>query len=164
MPSRRRDGDATLLAVTIATSADGPTPLQSGRKRVADGAASRLSNMLEPHEAWWREFWRKSRVELPELNHLRHYYLVQYFYGAASRLGAPPMPLQGVWTADNGELPPWKGDYHHDLNTQMTYVAYQTAGRFDEGRCFLEFLWKLLPEFRTFAAKFYERPARPCRP
>jgi alpha-L-fucosidase 2 len=31
------------------------------------------------------------------------------------------MPLQGVWTADAGGLPPWKGDYHNDLNTQMTY-------------------------------------------
>ena len=26
------------------------------------------------------------------------------------RAAAPPMPLQGVWTADNGGLPPWKGD------------------------------------------------------
>ena len=68
------------------------------------------------------------------------------------------MPLQGVWTADDGGLPPWKGDYHHDLNTQTMYIAYQTAGRFDEGLCFLDFLWKLLPEFRDFAKRFYGTP------
>ena len=153
-----RDGDATLLAVTITTSNDAPDPVALGRKRLAAALRSGYANMLGPHEAWWREFWRKSRVELPELNHLQHYYLVQYFYGAASRLGAPPIPLQGVWTADDGGLPPWKGDYHHDLNTQTTYIAYQTAGRFDEGRCFLEFLWNLLPEFRLFAKKFYDAP------
>ena len=158
MASARRDGEGTLLAVTITTSGDGPDPVALGRKRLAAALRTGYAKMLAPHEAWWREFWRKSRVELPELNHLRHYYLVQYFYGAASRLGAPPMPLQGVWTADNGGLPPWKGDYHNDLNTQMTYIAYQTAGRFDQGRCFLEFLWKLLPEFRPFARKFYDAP------
>lgn len=158
MACARRDGDATLLAVTIATSADDADPVESGRKRLAATLQAGYADMLAPHVAWWREFWRKSRIELPELNHLRHYYLVQYFLGSASRFGAPPMPLQGVWTADNGGLPPWKGDYHHDLNTQMTYAAYQTAGRFDEGLCFLEFLWKLLPEFRSFAAKFYEAP------
>ena len=43
-------------------------------------------------------------------------------------LGAPPIPLQGVWTADDGGLPPWKGDYHHDLNTQ-TDVHRLSDGR-----------------------------------
>jgi alpha-L-fucosidase 2 len=156
--SAGRVGDATLLAVTITTSNDSQDAVALGRKRLAAALRSGFANLLAPHEAWWREFWRKSRVEVPDLNHLRQYYLVQYFYGAASRLGAPPMPLQGVWTADDGGLPPWKGDYHHDLNTQMTYVAYQTAGRFDEGRCFLDFLWNLLPEFRRFARKFYDAP------
>ena len=86
------------------------------------------------------------------------HYLARYFYGAASRRGAPPMPLQGVWTADNGGLPPWKGDYHNDLNTQMTYIAYPVAGNFDEGACFLDYLFELLPVFRKFAGDFYEAP------
>jgi hypothetical protein len=97
-------------------------------------------------------------VSVPEPAILQHYYLVQYFYGAASRRGAPPMPLQGVWTADAGSLPPWKGDYHNDLNTQMTYIGYQAAGRFDEGAAFLDFLWDLLPTFRKFAQDFYDAP------
>jgi alpha-L-fucosidase 2 len=154
----RRIGNETLLALTITTNGDGADPVGLGRKRVAAALDAGYAKLLAPHQAWWRDFWHKSRIELPELNHLRHYYLVQYFYGAASRLGAPPIPLQGVWTADDGGLPPWKGDYHHDLNTQTTYIAYQTAGRFDEGRSFLEFMWNLLPEFRRFARKFYETP------
>ena len=92
---------------------------------------------------------------MPDPAILRHYYLVRYFYGAASRRGAPPMPLQGVWTADAGGLPPWKGDYHNDLNTQMTYMAYQAAGHFDEGLSYLDFLWDLPPAFQRFAREFY---------
>jgi alpha-L-fucosidase 2 len=65
------------------------------------------------------------------------------------------MPLQGVWTADNGQLPPWKGDYHNDLNTQMTYLSYRDAGRFDEGLTYLDFLWQLRPKFQQFAREFY---------
>ena len=97
-------------------------------------------------------------VFVPEPHILQHYYLVRYFYGAASRRGAPPMPLQGVWSADAGSLPPWKGDYHNDLNTQMTYMGYQAAGHFDEGASFLDFLWDLLPTFRKFAKDFYDAP------
>ncbi|MFH1919391.1 MAG: glycoside hydrolase family 95-like protein, partial [Planctomycetota bacterium] len=64
-------------------------------------------------------------------------------------------PLQGVWTADQGTLPPWHGDYHHDLNTQLTYWAYLTSGRFDQGAAFVDFMWDLLPLHRKFAQKFY---------
>ena len=154
----RREDNITLLAVTIAAGPADRDVVAEGRRLVTQALETGYCKMLGPHEAWWRDFWSKSRIELPELEHLRHYYLVQYFYGAASRQGAPPMPLQGVWTADDGKLPPWKGDYHHDLNTQTTYIAYQTAGRFDEGLCFLEHLWKLLPEFRSFAKRFYGAP------
>ena len=124
----------TLLAVTVTSSKDSPDPVQAARARVAAALAAGYDKMREPHQVYWNDFWGKSSVRIPEADILRHYYLVQYFYGAASRRGAPPMPLQGVWTADAGGLPPWKGDYHNDLNTQMTYIAYQTAGRFEEGR------------------------------
>ena len=49
-----------------------------------------------PHVEWWGRFWNQSRVDVPDAAVLRHYYIVRYFYGAASRRGAPPMPLQGV--------------------------------------------------------------------
>jgi alpha-L-fucosidase 2 len=154
----RRAGDSTLLAVTVTSTKDAADPVKAARDRVASALAAGYAKMLGPHLAWWTDFWGKSRVWVPEADLLRHYYLVQYFYGAASRRGAPPMPLQGVWTADAGGLPPWKGDYHNDLNTQMTYIGYQSAGRFEEGRSFLDFMWNLLPVFRKFAKDFYDAP------
>ncbi|NUQ63561.1 MAG: glycoside hydrolase N-terminal domain-containing protein [Pirellulales bacterium] len=154
----RRAGDATLLAVTVTSSQDDPDPAGLAMRRIRSVLAAGYEQTFEPHRAWWRKFWSASRVFVPEPDILRHYCLVQYFYGAASRQAAPPIPLQGVWTADAGALPPWKGDYHNDLNTQMTYIAYQTAGRFEEGRVFLDFLWDLLPVFRKFAKDFYAAP------
>ena len=65
------------------------------------------------------------------------------------------MPLQGVWTADDGALPPWKGDYHHDLNTQMSYYHYLKANHLEEGECFLDYLWEMVPAARRFASEFY---------
>ena len=65
------------------------------------------------------------------------------------------MPLQGVWTADDGKLPPWKGDYHHDLNTELCYCAYEKAGHFAEGESFLDYLWKMRDCGRKFSREFY---------
>ena len=154
----KRAGEATLLAATVATSREGKSPLAVAQARVKDALKAGYEQSLRPHAAWWEKFWSQSSVTVPEPHILQHYYLVEYFYGAASRRGGPPMPLQGVWSADAGTLPPWKGDYHNDLNTQMTYMGYQGAGHFEEGACFLDMLWDLLPTFRKFAKDFYDAP------
>lgn len=152
--------DSTTIAVAITATTDGENFVELARKRARKAVELGYEKLARPHRRWWAEFWAKSSVSLPagELALLRHYTLVRYFCGSASRLHAPPMPLQGVWTADNGGLPPWKGDYHNDLNTQMTYIGYHGAGNFDEGLCFYDYLWRLLPEWRRFARDFYQAP------
>ncbi|MBP8129952.1 MAG: glycoside hydrolase N-terminal domain-containing protein [Candidatus Hydrogenedentes bacterium] len=151
----REEAGNAVIGLAVTSSQEDADPLALGRKRVADALAKGFDVGLAPHAAWWRQFWSVSGVRVPDRAIQQQYDLVQYFYGAASRRGAPPMPLQGVWTADEGTLPPWKGDYHHDLNTQLTYWAYLAAGHFEEGACFLDFMWNLLPEHREFARVFY---------
>ena len=65
------------------------------------------------------------------------------------------MPLQGVWTADNDALPPWKGDYHHDTNTELSYQSYLKANRLEAGEAFVDYLWKLKPAYEKFAKEFF---------
>jgi alpha-L-fucosidase 2 len=157
-------GADTLLALAI-TSTNDLRPkygtnevLQLARARCAKAIATGYDAMLVPHAAWWKEFWAQSAVGIPDLPLQQYYQFTRYLYGAGSRQGAPPIPLQGVWTADNGGLPPWKGDYHNDLNTQMTYIAYQGAGNFDSGMSYLGYLTKLSPGFQQFARDFYGTP------
>ena len=155
----RQVADSTLLTAAVAYSpADGVHVLAVARARVESALKTGYIATHKPHADWWKEFWAKSTVKIPDEEVLRHYHFGQYLYGSASRPHAPPMPQQGVWTADAGELPPWKGDYHHTCHTQLTYLGYQTSGRFEEGRTFLDFMSARLPEFRKFAQTFYETP------
>jgi alpha-L-fucosidase 2 len=154
----KRLDNGTLLAVSVASRNDGKSPRAVAHMRVEAALDEGYEKRFATHSEWWRKYWEHSSVSIPEPHILQQYYLVRYFYGAASRRGAPPMPLQGVWSADAGTLPPWKGDYHNDLNTQMTYLAYRTSGDFESGECFLDYLWNLLPTFRKFAADFYHAP------
>jgi len=142
-------------AFTIDARRDGRDPIASGRSRVTAALGVAEASARSRHLEWWTRFWKTSSVAIPDDRLQRHYDLVKYYYGAASRPDAPPIPLQGVWTADEGNLPPWKGDYHHDLNTQMTYLAYHAAGLIDQGLSFLNQLWGLLPRFREFGWSFY---------
>jgi alpha-L-fucosidase 2 len=153
---RRADGKATLAIVSERGGpGEGEALVTRGRDRAKRALARGYDAVRARHVEWWRKFWGVSAVRVPDKDIQRQYDLCRYFYGSSSRRGAPPIPLQGVWTADAGVLPPWKGDYHHDLNTQLTYWPYATAGHFDEGLAFLDHLWTQLPTYREFARAFY---------
>ncbi len=155
----KRLKDETALAISIVTSRDDKDPLALARKRTVAALAKGYERLQQEHEAWWSRFWAKSSVQIPDPAIQLQYNLVEYFYGAASRQGSPPIPLQGVWSTDNGKIPAWFGDYHHDLNTELTYWAYLNSGRFDQGLSFLDFMWSLKPVHEEFARKFFEVPS-----
>ncbi|HBY62143.1 MAG TPA: hypothetical protein DEH78_20165 [Solibacterales bacterium] len=145
----------TLIAVTIATNGEGRSAEDAARQMTARALERGIAAIQAEHERWWRGFWSQSSITLPDEAIARHYHLVRYLYGAGSRPGSPPMALQGLWTSDDGELPPWRGDYHHNLNTQLTYWAYLHAGHFDQGLAFLDYLWKVKPVHERFAREFF---------
>ena len=152
----------TLIALTITSSKDTKDFVTLASKRCSNALAQGYTKSLATHSAWWKKFWQQSSVSVPDTAIQKQYNLVQYFYGSASRIDAPPMPLQGVWTADNGSIPPWKGDYHNDLNTQMTYMAYQESGRFNEGASYINFLRSRKKIFEDFAKDFFGTKGLAC--
>ena len=109
------------------------------------------------HRAWWQRFWDKSVVSLPDSVLEKQWYLEQYKFGSAARADMPPITLQAVWTADNGKLPPWKGDFHHDLNTQLSYWPAYGANHLDEEIGFTNWLWSHRDAFRRYTEGFFGR-------
>lgn len=151
------------LGIGITTGSDSDQTLRAARELVT-GEPSLFYRVLLDHEApdRWDDD-RNSHVSLPDPALQLHYNLCKHYYIAGSAPDQPPMPLQGVWTADEGGLPPWKGDYHNDLNTQMTYLAYHAAGLVDQGLSWINFNWNLMAEYRAFARSFYALAPRDDR-
>ena len=114
-----------------------------------------VSPDAESDVAWWNDFHAHSSVSVPDARIQHLYDFAMYLYGSGSRNGFAPIALQGLWTADNGDLPPWHGDYHHDLNSQMTYWASPVAGHFDSHDAFATYMCRLMPAFRSFAKRFF---------
>jgi hypothetical protein len=56
----------------------------------------------------------------------------RYLLASASRPGAPPANLQGIWNDD--PRPAWSSNYTININTQMNYWAAETTGL---GECHL---------------------------
>lgn len=133
----------------------GDGELADCKNRLRQTATQGFESLLVSHKRYWSRYYSASSVTLPDKEFQRIYNLGKYYFASTSQKGGYPMPLQGVWTADNDALPPWKGDYHADLNMQISYEHYQKAGNFDEGSALCEYLWKMRGVYRKFAKSFY---------
>lgn len=89
-------------------------------------------------------------VEDPELEALIFQY-ARYLMIACSRPGDLPANLQGLWNESNN--PPWRCDYHANINVQMNYWF---VGPANLGECFLpyaEWLNSVIPVRRDETKK-----------
>ncbi|GJQ28929.1 MAG: hypothetical protein HBSAPP03_08130 [Phycisphaerae bacterium] len=158
-PPNRGQPIIRAVAVSVASNADGPDPLTIARVRAKAAAdVYAAGNGVRDETMRHRAAVRDASVSIPDAALQVHYDLCRHLMVSGSRPDAPPMALQGVWTADEGGLPPWKGDYHNDLNTQTTYLAHHAAGLNEQGGSWLNFNWNLLPRYRAFAREFYGLP------
>jgi len=107
------------------------------------------------HKAWWANFWNKSAIRIPDELIEKQWYLEQYKFGSTSRKGAPPISLQAIWTADNGRIPPWKGDYHHDLNTELSYWPAYSANHLEEGIAYLDHLDQNKENYKRYTQLYF---------
>lgn len=108
------------------------------------------------HMKYWDNYWAQSTITLPDSILQKQYYNEMYKFGSATRKHSYPISLQAVWTADNGKLPPWKGDYHHDLNTQLSYWPAYTGNYLNEGLGYLNTLWDQRDVYKKYTQQYFE--------
>ena len=140
---------------TLVTTDDDKNYINCAKNLLLKASEKGYGKILDEHKKTWRKFWTKSSVKTGDNLIDETYKKSWYLFKCCSKKGGYPMPLQGVWTADNDCLPPWKGDYHHDTNTELSYQSYLKANRVEEGEAFIEYLWKLKPTYERFAKEFF---------
>lgn len=115
-----------------------------------------ITDDYQSHLSFWKPYWEASSVQLPDSVLQKQYDNEMYKFGSASREDSYPISLQAVWTADNGKLPPWKGDYHHDLNTQLSYWPAYTGNHLREGMGYLNTLWDQRDIYKAYTRRYFE--------
>ncbi len=148
-----RAGDE--IYYTLATTDDDKDYIGYAEKILTNAAEKGFDKLFDEHKKSRKKYRAKSSVKTGDKLIDETYKKSWYLFKCCSKKGGYPMPLQGVWTADNDCLPPWKGDYHHDTNTELSYQAYLKANRLEEGEAFIDYLWRLKPAYEKFAKEFF---------
>lgn len=111
---------------------------------------------FKQHQIWWANHWKKSSIDIPDTLLQKQWSITRYLMGAASRKNAPPISLQAVWTADNGKIAPWKGDFHHDLNTELSYWPFYSANDLEGATVFIDHLEKNKPTYQAYTKSYFK--------
>lgn len=131
-------------------------PMEAAGNVTKMSIKSSFATQYESHLKWWNIFWGKSSVTIPDRLLEHQYYMEMYKFGSAARRGAPPISLQAVWTADNGRLPPWKGDFHHDLNTQLSYWPSYSSNHLEEAIGYLDHFDQNKKNYKRYTKQYFD--------
>ncbi len=154
LEKRMPDG-TTELYYTVVTSDDAADVVAYAKSELISLSEIGYDALLAEHKLWWHKYHGKSDVSIPDKKLQRLYDIHNYHFASCSRKGYYPMALQGVWTADNDSLPPWKGDYHFDTNVELSYQSYLKANRLPEGEVYTDYLFNMRDVYKAFAKEFY---------
>ena len=147
----KREGETLYGTWSISTLLSKDKAADEARTAMKRG----LKKDLNSHLTFWKTYWSQSTVNLPDALLQKQYDNEMYKLGSATRENSYPISLQAVWTADNGKLPPWKGDYHHDLNTQLSYWPVYTGNHLQEGLGYLNTLWSQKETYKRYTRQFF---------
>ena len=149
-------GKAALLGCwSLSSSFSEDRTGESAERVVQNKLKKGLKQSWTSHRKWWKNFWSKSAVSLPDSVLENQWYMELYKFGSTARAHTPPISLQAVWTADHGKLPPWKGDFHHDLNTQLSYWPAYSGNHLDLEEGFLNWLWENRDTFKAYTRDYF---------
>ena len=129
---------------------------QKASSETMDAMKRGVYSDFSSHNSYWKNFWNASSVSVPDSIIQRQYDQEIYRLGSVARKDSYPISLQAIWTADNGKLPPWKGDYHHDLNTQLSYWPVYKGNHLEEGMGYLNTLWNQREVYKKYTRTYFE--------
>ena len=101
-------------------------------------------------DAFWKNYWSRSAVELQDKELERLWYHNQYWLACCLREGKIAPGLFGNWTSGNIGTA-WHGDYHMNYNTQQVFWGVFSSNHADQHLPYIELVENLLPMSQNFA-------------
>lgn len=147
----KQEGETLYGTWSVTSSLSGEKAAEKAEAALQRG----LKQDYQAHLEYWNKYWAQSSVTLPDSILQKQYQNEMYKFASTTREHSYPISLQAVWTADNGKLPPWKGDYHHDLNTQLSYWPAYTGNHLTEGMGYLNTLWNQRDTYKRYTRQYF---------
>lgn len=145
-------GTVATVATAIQSDLDaaGKDPLDSARGLVAGLTPEILAAHTAAHRRWWRDFWGRSFIEIPDQTIEQCWYSSWYLMASCSRAGKVAPGLWGNWLTVND--PAWHGDFHLNYNFEAPFYGLYSANHADATLPYYDAMNESIPRGRRIAA------------
>lgn len=139
-------------AVTVTTNHDTAAYKAANNARLLAIDSERLDYLYFSHLEWWKNFWSKSSVTLPDPEIEMHWYAGLYVMACCARNRKFPPGLWGNFITS--DVMAWKGDYHLNYNYQAPFYALTSSNHTELMDCYDAPLFDFVP-YGVYNAKTY---------
>lgn len=123
-------GETAVIVTLVESNFSGPKEIENIVSSVKKATSGSISEWKGMHEKWWREFWEKSYVEIPDSDIERQYYVSLYGMASCSRDLRFPPGIFGSWITK--EPPYWNADYHLNYNYNAPFYGLYSSNRLEQ--------------------------------
>ena len=152
--SRRKEGNRERIrwAVCVATNHDTAAyrNIVFDRLSVIDDDAFEKKQKIHAH--WWKDFWAKSGVSLPDEDLENHWYMGIYGMACCARNETFPPGLWGNYGTSDRQG--WFGDYHLNYNFQSPFYALIPSNHVELTDCYMSPIKAYEPIAKRFAKEY----------
>ena len=141
-----------LWAITVRTNHDTAAYRSQAIERVRDLDEAGCRKLLAAHAAWWKNFWSKSGVSLPDEELEKYWYAGIYAVACTARNGRFPPGLWGAYSTADGMG--WFGDYHMNYNFEAPFYALSASNHPELIASYCAPLNDFLPIARKYAEEY----------
>jgi len=122
-----------------------------------NGFQKNLSRLYDDHKKYWKEFFDRSSISIPDpfLEHI--YYVNQYALDCSSGkdgiMKHQACGLSGLWGIRNPYI--WPSTWYWDVNIQAAFSGVFSSNRLDLGKVFSDGLLRYSENAEVFAEKYH---------
>ncbi|SFA92980.1 Glycosyl hydrolase family 65, N-terminal domain [Cohnella sp. OV330] len=152
----REAGRRVTLLTTVVTEAQTDDLLSEAMRRM-ERAGARIGELEAGHREYWRQFWARSDVSLPDklIEDLWHInlYAIACSNGRGGTMPEQACGLNGLW--DIKQPTKWGSMWYWDVNIQAAFWPLYTANRLDLAQAFNDGLLAYVGEAERMARQFH---------
>jgi hypothetical protein len=145
-------GNTVTLVACFITNHDSEDYFPHSCQTVKEINENVVQDLRSRHDNWWKDFWRKSLIEIDDKMIEKFWYGSHYIMASCSRNKQFPPGLFGNWiTTDN---PGWAGDYHLNYNYQAAWWGAYSSNHIELTEPYDTPLIQYMPNGRENAQNF----------
>ena len=143
-------GESVIIVTAVLTRRDDPNFLEAAIKTVLAMESKDLAALTARHREWWKGFWAKSFIEIPDKEIEKRWYAALYVMGSCSKAGKVAPGLWGCWITIFGQ---WHGDYHLNYNFEAPYYMVYASNHAELSAPYYQAILEAVPRGKEMARK-----------